>query len=207
MKRSIDHMAHVDDLTQATCANDYLVRSNASMRVCATCGAADPFDQCTKVVQLLELPRGHWMRADGDALERLRAADDLVLVRCEADGSLVTGRVPRLQLHNVAVVQGAAFHAVPEAVRADGHCRLCQRCAFGWEPSLPARHCDAWAAGVYLLACSGLWVALLAHHTRHSTSRHAVPRYARPPSTQARLPTMTTALAPTTTMAPPAVPL
>ena len=41
--------------------------SEAPMRVCAACGARDPFDLCQKSVPLLELPDAHWLRADGGA--------------------------------------------------------------------------------------------------------------------------------------------
>ena len=96
VERAIDMMAHVDDLSLAKCARDYHERSDAEMQVCAACGVRDPFDLCAKTVALLDLPDTHWMCADGDALERLRALPDLQLVRLEDDGSYVTERVPRV---------------------------------------------------------------------------------------------------------------
>ena len=115
------------------------------MHVCAACGVRDPFDPCAKLVSLLELPPTHWLRADGSALQRLRAVPDLQLERLEADGSFATGFVRRVELHNITVVSGEAFHAVPEAVDNDGKCGLCRRCAWGWNENKPSLRYEAWA--------------------------------------------------------------
>ena len=168
VERMIEHMARVDDATRARCVRDYLERSEAPMRVCAACGARDPFDLCQKSVPLLELPDAHWLRADGGALARLHAAPDLQLLRLRPDGTYATEAVRRVELYNLTVVQGEAFHAVPEAVDAEGNCRLCRRCAWGWDENQPAQRFEAWACGAATGVC-----ARLPTRTRVSSARCA----------------------------------
>ncbi len=99
------------------------VRADVSMNVCAACGIREPFDPCSKEVDLNTLPSDHW----------LQGLDDMELLCPGTNGEYDTVRIPWTDLHNLVEVGERVYHVVPEAVLAGRKVKLCKRCARDWD--------------------------------------------------------------------------
>jgi len=80
---ALQRMAFVPLEVKAKCVIDYEACAQPLMRVCGACGLRDPSDKCVVKVDLTEVPPNHWLwlRVPKNALERLRARPDLVLLK------------------------------------------------------------------------------------------------------------------------------
>lgn len=140
IEADIDRYVKVEIESQAACVRDYAERADVQMLVCGGCGLRDP-DEAEGMatygpVDLATISSEHWLRVGADALERMRAAPTMRLLRVAPDtGQYVHVDVHRELFHNTAEIDGNHYHVVPEAVHDRTHVHLCPHCRRGFNPA------------------------------------------------------------------------